>query len=378
MARDNVFYDPVSSFSFQGKWEDPLTDRARHDSSKMDRHNRDDGIDICHQVRFHQDNRRPLSLTFSQTRLWVGLQPTADGRVPHGATPQMTLAKFLDSGDLRTTEVDPLKLSATMLRKAQLALRLATYLCQLYPGPWLPENWTAEQVYFLSAQGSDKFERFDLPFVLCTLREDWKKWSTVFKLSQKTLPACPLFFLSFAQLLLDLEKGSQKTDSPRAPKVWHSAIRKEVEQSFQDPISKSYKTAIQGCLHYSLDFSLARTKDLTRRAQAVIHKNIVRHLRLNQTMWEEEMKRQRQALPLAGASSDKQSDRNSLTQKTQSHQAQESCIQPGKDSPAKTRPKFFKSGLPETQGTSPYFVPGEFTLFDDDEETYQERFATST
>jgi hypothetical protein len=91
---------------------------------------------------------------------------------------------------------------------------------------------------------------------------------------------CHRFFLSLAQLLVELAKGERDDRFSREveSKKWFDMLLDELDKTFfQDKLMDSYRRAIEGCLFYLESYSNEgqRIQDEKLRARSVIHRNIV-------------------------------------------------------------------------------------------------------
>lgn len=215
------------------------------------------------------------------------------------------LHEILDRGLLRDESL------VNRIKRSRLALQLAVALQQLYMGPWLQRNWRAEVVRFLYQEDTHTIDRLDQPFISCQLLQDWTRNTTIFDEAYRQVDDCPQFFLHFAQLLVDIAKGERdiNLDTDVALPNWYTALDEHITLNFQNGLLKSYGKAIRGCLHYSVEYNLAKTRlrDPKLRAKTVINEHIVRHLRRNLKMWEEVRDREDHvlALPRSGDSYEK-------------------------------------------------------------------------
>jgi hypothetical protein len=351
----------------------------------------DDVADICYELNFVRTYQTPLCVSFTiSRRLWTDTESMSfeSRRRSLPQTPnRVNLDFLLQEGLLKTED------SHTRVRKSNLALLLASSLLKLYPGPWIRENLSADLVQFLSDQTTKRIEMLDQPYIPCTFVRNWRESNAVFRSwqqhvsskdknsqhmeSQRYIEKCPAFFLSFAQLLVDIEKGERGgppflTDTNR----WYDSLSNELNQTFQDGVSMWYRKAIRGCLDYSLDYKLwaRRIEDPRERAEAIIRENIVLQLQENLRVWEEqwgqEMKGESSSSQLSGAGSTSGGGEGSEGASSR-HAPPKVASRPHDTADSRNR------SAPLSQVRDRPSCTAEFTLFADSDENYEEykRFA---
>lgn len=170
------------------------------------------------------------------------------------------------------------------LKRFRLAFRLASSLHQLYLGPWAQDPWTVGNLHVFHQQGVEPSRNMEEVYIRCLFTENWQRSNASIQDARAIAKdRFPTFFLSFAQLLVDIAQGAtcrhlSVKDNPRA---WFDYLANQVVESFQeDELMVSYRRAIQGCLFYSIHYDVEgpRTLDMKLRAQTVIYREIVSHL----------------------------------------------------------------------------------------------------
>lgn len=212
-------------------------------SSTQSRH-KAKSVDVCDQARKAQMLQVPLQLLFNGSRIWSTAKSL--DFLPENPQSYRSLERLLQDGQLKTFELD------AGLKKFRLAHRLASSLSHLYLGPWLQHDLTAKDIFVFQDETLDFADIIDEPYVHCLLQKDQEHTNPVvdaFK-SCDSEPYCT-FFLSFAQLLIDIAKGETNPGSSRNdPEPWFSELRTEVSKNFQDEMMSSYRRAIKGCMFF--------------------------------------------------------------------------------------------------------------------------------
>ncbi|RSL48362.1 hypothetical protein CEP54_012969 [Fusarium duplospermum] len=234
--------------------------------------------DICTQLGRYRRAKRRLCLSFDPSGLWLREDPTGSRREVLSTPKPVSLAAFFQQESLREDMPD------TWLKKSRLAFRLATSLHCLYPGPWIQENWEAHVIQLLD---------IDSPCIPCEYHGDWKSTNPVWQeFSQLQAPLnweWPLFFLCFAQLLVDIREGKPGGSYPTKPtRDWHQTLLCKAEETLRNEQLEWYGEAILGCLDYAMNFIIEKNKtgDDRDAAQAAIRSTIVENLAKNLEKWE--------------------------------------------------------------------------------------------
>ena len=108
----------------------------------------------------------------------------------------MSLSSLLKSGLLKGRYKFP------SLQKTELAFTLAQSLLQFYGGPWLPEYWTSETLFFKFDPETAKVHNIHQPYILCPLSSKYNSGSEL--LDPTSMHHS---FLSFGKLLMELDSG---------------------------------------------------------------------------------------------------------------------------------------------------------------------------
>ncbi|KAK2772561.1 pfs domain-containing protein [Colletotrichum kahawae] len=103
------------------------------------------------------------------------------------------------------------------------------------------------------------------------------------------------FFLSFAQLLVDISDGSPtgQSASVEDEETWYSELLEKAFQLQDNKLLQWYGRVVEGCAKFALDYhaSFESVDNPRNRAQRVIQENIVQHLHKNIRFWEDEWDR---------------------------------------------------------------------------------------
>jgi hypothetical protein len=289
-----------------------------------------------------------LRLSFNREKLWLTLnKPNDSSREILSEREEkvkcVELQSLLSNGSLQTSDPDD------MLRKFQLALRLASSLHVLCLGPWIQQDWTAKYVRILENPAGKPIEMLDEAYISCDLTKETERVNIFPRASQQeqTEEIPPKFFLSFAQLLIDIEKGESSPSSSKeeAPEQWYDLLVEEHNNNFGDGVMEHYRKAIEGCLlsrsRYEIETQFVENEDLrVQKVQEVIRANIVVHLRNHLDIWKE--------------------------QRSSKHAAR-------KDEPSHSYDKAQRSGSTQSQEDH---TP-EFTLWGDPDDEYKELYVDS-
>lgn len=187
----------------------------------------------------------------------------------------MSLRELLDNGAFFDGDKT---CTYTQTEKYLLVLNLARCFFYLYDGPWGPCDWTADRIFFLHKPGADEIDGRLTPYVCCHLPNGVRNGA----LEVARDEVCPPVLLSFARLLLEIERGEVlPTTSANSPKNkdLHKQLSHMVEHELEYKLAGPYQKAIEGCLYFDADLMTARgaTKDI--QARHVILHNIVENLR---------------------------------------------------------------------------------------------------
>ncbi|KAK3361553.1 hypothetical protein B0T24DRAFT_684592 [Lasiosphaeria ovina] len=238
---------------------------------------------VCEQVRRHIANRRRLCLSFDGSKILPRSEPPMEriralerlGRSP------IKLRTLLEQDTLRDETPE------TRLKKARLALHLASSLDHLYPGPWIQQNWDANVLQLVNNQDSDHSGRICIP---CKLDRDWKGNNPVWREFHRSCDVGHEFFLSFAQLLVDISEGEVGSLLDKDEDTRRNALFDKGEETVRNEFLKWYGQAILGCLNFALDYDIEKMQDSVvdpkERARTVLRKNITENLQRNLRQWE--------------------------------------------------------------------------------------------
>ncbi|RMJ10267.1 hypothetical protein CDV36_010102 [Fusarium kuroshium] len=229
--------------------------------------------DICEYIKRFADYEQAQMLRIGFTeRLLIYLPNHDEIATCVGDSPMVSFQEILDEGLLRTpggmlTEDD----------KAVLALSLARCLLHLVRGPWAQQPWTRRDVQFLGKVDD--------------VRDIWHPYITCHVDKRTTAPTAaeanivPLF-LSFAQLLVELETGERVTADP-CDVDFEDAIATIQEQQIVQFGRTHYNNAIRGCFQVKGAELQAKTqasesvKDSRYLLRQAIYDTVVSHLENN-------------------------------------------------------------------------------------------------
>ncbi|EPS45571.1 hypothetical protein H072_456 [Dactylellina haptotyla CBS 200.50] len=231
---------------------------------------------FCDTLHRSQGHGFPLRLLSNGLHIWDLSNPREKSR-DGNSYPSISLRSLLDDGYFRhSSKEHGSKIS--LKEKRALAVVLAHNMLQLCGGPWVPESWNADNIFFLFNPMTQKLVNIRKPFINARLD---KKDSPVFELDDR-IHRYPLI-LDFARLLLEIQYGEtiQPTEAD-----YHAMTKEEtsdtpffminrVFEEISDDIFQDYRAAIEACLECekflpSEDISF---EDLEFRC--LIYKNVV-------------------------------------------------------------------------------------------------------
>lgn len=182
------------------------------------------------------------------------------------------------------------------LQKSNLALQLAYLLYYLYPGPWIQRNLDAGSVklhYHRDMDSNTVFEEFEHACIYSEFMQDWKQRNLAwidFNDPKHHLAAASPFFLSFAQLLVDIYEG-KKQEPPKKIGAWHSNLINKASEIMSIDTLRSYGEAVLACANFAIHFAIEREKSLTADpracARAVIRDKIRARLCRHAALWKD-------------------------------------------------------------------------------------------
>lgn len=204
------------------------------------------------------------------------------------------LETILAQGELRAGDLD------ANVRKFRFALRLGLSLYSLRFGPWIQHELNSRNVHIIPDRDGSRIEMLDEAYISCRITTDRSE------VCPRPAPDLEVnsgedyskFFLSFAQLLVDIGNG-ETTNPPSGPEddsEWYKRLVGEVQRNQKDHLMANYWKAIQGCLLYQVNYenygelSTNQEKEKRLRAQEVIHEHIVRPLWSNLNFWKRQEK----------------------------------------------------------------------------------------
>jgi hypothetical protein len=236
-------------------------------------------LNICSDIRFKQRFRTPLLLSFNDQKCWY-TAATCDNV---GSRVLMEEDRIVRPINLKTrlqqqeSKADDFQ---NKLKRFDLARRLALSLHELFPGPWIQREWTADYIQVIRDQA----------YIWCDFAKQ-ESGSHSLQTNTAEIQTYRRFFLSVAQLFVDLEKsGRVPVSADDNLDSWHDRLYEEVIASYSDRITTSYQKAIQGCLLF-LDSYITESQwnqDERSSAQEVIRRDIVLHMEKNYDLWKEQ------------------------------------------------------------------------------------------
>lgn len=226
-----------------------------------------------------------MQLSFNHDSLWRAKKSFRLLSVYHDKPEITDLETILAKGELRAAEVN------SRVKKSRFVLRLALSLYSLLFGPWIQQELKSSNVRIMLNGDGSWIEMLDEAYISCQVTTNCSE------ISSKVVPRLevgrgediPKCFLSFAQLLIDIEKGENPNPpcSPVDEHKWYKELVIKVQTNKGDPDMESYWNAIEGCIGYRVNYEnceeipINEEKDKRLRAQYVMHRYIVLPLRDN-------------------------------------------------------------------------------------------------
>ncbi|KXJ86446.1 hypothetical protein Micbo1qcDRAFT_140343 [Microdochium bolleyi] len=241
---------------------------------------------ICDEV-LRPDNdsdTEALALDFSNHKLWLGDRPQ---QPPRGQENEFT--------NLRHLLGDPEKCyrgindNARMLQVARLAFELTSSLHQLYPGRWIQDVWHVGSLKTSLQTLETTSSKMHNAYIACKLGRGMDR--QCFDIADDF---CRRFFLSFAQLLVDIVVGKSRTQQENATTLndWSKSLKNDVDKKLgANSQMQWYAEAVRGCLKCcvgSREFVTARQWQPDDRStfRKLISEKVLSKLRTNLALWE--------------------------------------------------------------------------------------------
>ncbi|RKK27086.1 hypothetical protein BFJ66_g15799 [Fusarium oxysporum f. sp. cepae] len=246
---------------------------------------RDENLSICREMERAQSMRIPLWLSFNSTDIWLadtkGLEIISHAKRENRS--QITMEQLIQQKRFKSSDIH------IELKKFHLAYRLVSSLRHLYLGSWLQQDLTLKNIFVMHDSKADSDDKMLDPYLNCLLQRSLRHTNTVIEDFNFGSQDYSRFFLSLAQVLMDIFKGEmgQYVYGTNLT-AWYDALAEEAEVTLQDDLTKHYRAAVYSCLlflrHYRVGMGKAKKKEL--RAQWVILEHIVAPLRRNLDIWE--------------------------------------------------------------------------------------------
>ncbi|CCT63237.1 related to thermostable alkaline protease precursor [Fusarium fujikuroi IMI 58289] len=245
----------------------------------------DGNLSICREIQDAQLLRIPLWLSFNRTDIWLadtnGLEIISNAKNKHRT--HITMEQLIQQKQFKTSDIQ------IELKKFHLAYRLVSSLRHLYLSSWLQQDLTLGNIFVMHDSKADSGDKMLEPYINCLLHNSLKHENAVIEDFNFGDQDCSRFFLSLAQVLMDIFKGEMRECNYGTNlTAWYDALADEAEATLQDDLTKHYRAAIFSCLlflrHYRVGMGKANKKEI--RAQWVILEHIVVPLRKNLDIWE--------------------------------------------------------------------------------------------
>ncbi|KAL7943958.1 peptidase S8/S53 domain-containing protein [Trichoderma barbatum] len=262
--------------------------------SREQENSRPNKLSICDKFPGVRSRKVPLLLSFNHNQLWKSSSNYTRSILPKDEIERFNLKTLLAEGQLKKPDLD------TSVRKFRLALRLASSLYSLHFGPWIQEDWSPYSVEIIRDRDVDLLQLLDEAYVLCNFTADWVQKRIPPTASPTSSEICPRFFLSLAQLLVDVANGENTNQGRSAPEdldSWYKALADEVRKNKNNQLMADYWTAIEGCLlyqeYYESPGHQMNDEDNEKKrmwGQEIISRHIICHLQKHLNFWNEQQK----------------------------------------------------------------------------------------
>ena len=224
---------------------------------------------MCRVLSEHKQSKELLRMILGGTDLFVN--STGECLEYPTFTHRLSLADLLDKGYFKSAYEGGL---FTPRSKRTLVLNLARCLLCLFGGKWLQRKWEALDLVFLCTTDGQTECLVDMhrPYVSGSLSHSVPPVKVVRDAS--SVPHHPAV-LSFARLLVDIERGRRITDeeyelSDGQRNEWLT-ISSILSTKLSGSLTGHYTTAVQSCL----DFARAGRRDVNETDTDYIYQNIV-------------------------------------------------------------------------------------------------------
>lgn len=187
-------------------------------------------------------------------------------------------------------------------KKAKIALDLVQSLSYLYPGPWVQHLVDSTVVRFVPSLQGDRTETYGRVYFHCNILQDWISDNDVWKNfqdSQDEMKKPPTFFLSLAELLLQILTSEAEWPAAEARHTahrqdWWTDLRSKVDKLEEDPTLHYYVKSILGCLDFAFDYTAERrehgyVQGATESARNVFVTNILNNLKKHYRTWDRQL-----------------------------------------------------------------------------------------
>ncbi|EWG35898.1 hypothetical protein FVEG_14583 [Fusarium verticillioides 7600] len=242
-------------------------------------------LNICEETQEAQVLNTPLWLSFNRTNMWLastkGLE--AISRAKRENRGHIPLEQLMQQRQLKTSDIH------MEVNKFHLAYRLVCSLRHLYLGSWIQQDLTLKSIFVMNDTSANVEDILAEPYINCLLQTIPRDTNTVIKDFNSGRRMFSRFFLSLAQVLIDIFKGEiGRYDYGSDLKSWYDALCEEAEVLLKDDLVKHYRRAVYSSLlffkHYRV--GVEKTEKTELGARRVILEHIVAPLRTNLDIWE--------------------------------------------------------------------------------------------
>ncbi|KAF5549964.1 subtilisin [Fusarium napiforme] len=256
--------------------------------SSQDTEHSAEHLRICEETEEARSWNIPLWLSFNDANIWLantkGLK-THSSATTHNRR-QITLEQLIQQRGMKTSDIH------MVLKKFHLAYRLVSSVHHLYLGPWIQQDLTPKTIFFMHDAQTDVGEVLTAPYIDCLLQSVLRDTNDAVKDFSCEMQGPSRFFLSLAQVLIDIFKGETgHFDYGDDLRAWYDTLSEEAEAILKDDLAQHYRTAVYSCLlffrHYRVE--MRKAKENEARARLVILEHIISPLKENLDIWEEQV-----------------------------------------------------------------------------------------
>ncbi|KAF5593782.1 subtilisin [Fusarium subglutinans] len=242
-------------------------------------------LNICEETQEAEVLNIPLWLSFNHTNMWLASTKGLEiiSREQRENRSQIPLEQLMQQRQLKTSDIH------LEVKKFHLAYRLVCSLRHLYLGSWIQQDLTLKNIFVMNDPKATIEDILAEPYINCLLQTIPRNTNTVINDFNSGKRNFSRFFLSLAQVLIDIFKGEiGRYDYGSDLKTWYDDLSEEAQVLLKDDLVQHYRKAVFSCLlffkHYRV--GVDKTEKTESGARRVILEHIVAPLRTNLDIWE--------------------------------------------------------------------------------------------